>query len=135
MTALVRSQRQQHNPLALIAQERLDGVFAHVGSNGQRIGLCLTLKETAGIHGRGVSNVTTLGVGNDKVVGVVLVQVLYQQLVSLKTSRAISLEEGEVGFESHTVRSRQVGNVCRKRHECAANIRLFVRSHLPHFVL
>ena len=108
MAPLVRRQGQQYDPVTFVLQERTDAVLAHVGCHGEGIDLCIALEERAGIHGAGVSDVATLSVGNDEVVGILLVEIVDGALVGLPSFDAVSLVEGQVGLVSHTVGCRGV---------------------------
>ena len=71
----VAGQCQQNDPLAVIAEEGGDGVFAHIGRDGQGIDIVL-LEEGFGVHLRRVADITALGIGDDEVVGVFLLQIV-----------------------------------------------------------
>ena len=100
--ALVRGECQQDDPLVVIAQEWCDAVFAHIGGNGECIDI-IFLEEGFGIHLRRVADITTLGISNDEVVGVFLLQVVDGGLESQDAIYTVCLVESQIGLVGHTI--------------------------------
>ena len=102
VAALVAGECQQHYPLVLIAQEGGHAVFAHIGSDGECVNIVF-FKEGAGIHGRCIADVASFGIGNDEMVGIVLLEIVDGLLEGHHALDAEGLIEGEVGFVRHAV--------------------------------
>ena len=75
VASLVAGKCKQDDPFAFIAQEGSNTVLAHIGGNGYGVHVDF-FKERAGIHGTGVADVAALGVGDNHLLGVVLVEIL-----------------------------------------------------------
>ena len=67
-----------------------------------------TLKD---VHVRCVANVTTLGVGDDEVVGVVFLEIIDGLLEGGYALEPHALVECEVGLVSHTVGGRRIDDL------------------------
>ena len=102
VAALVAGKRKEDDPLAVVAQEGGYAVLAHVGRYGNGVEIVF-LEERPCVHGRSVADVATLGISDDELVGVVLLDVLYRLLESHETFHAESLVEGKVGLVCHAV--------------------------------
>ena len=105
--AFVGSERQQNHPFVLVLEERCNAVFAHVRGNGQCIHIVL-LEEGTGVHLGGVADIATLCIGDDEVVGVVLLQILHRFLERHQTLYAVSLVESQIGLVGYAVIGRCV---------------------------
>ena len=116
MTAFVRRQGQQDNPLALVAEEGRDAVFTHIGGDGQRVNVVF-FEEGTGIHGAGVANVATFGVGNDEVLRVVLLEIFDGLLEGHESLDAEGLVESEVGLVRHAIGCGGVDDSLVKRKD------------------
>ena len=75
-------------------------VLAHVGRHGEGVGF-QGVEEGLGVVGRGVADVTALGIRDDEDVGVVVLDVLDGMLQALPTFGAVDLVDGRVGLVSH----------------------------------
>ena len=95
--AFVAGQCKQNYPFALIGEERRNAVFAHIGGNGYGIYIQL-FEERACIHGRGVSDVSAFGVGDDELVGIVLLDVVHGLLESDPAFHAHAFVKSKVGL-------------------------------------
>ena len=95
--AFVAGQRKQDYPFAFVRKERGHTVFAHVRSYGYGIYIQL-FEEGTGIHGRGVPDVTAFGVGDDELVGIVLLDVVYGFLESYPAFHAHALIKCQIGL-------------------------------------
>ena len=102
MAALVGGERQEDDPTIGVIEEGGDGVFAHVGGDGERVDARLA-EESAGIHGRSVADVAALGIGDDELIGMVRANVVDGFLIGLPTFHAEALVESKVGLVGHTV--------------------------------
>ena len=106
---LVAGECQQYHPLAFVGQERRHTVFAHVWGNSKCIEI-VGFEEGAGIHLRGVANVAALGIGNDKLFGIVLVEIghrTFEGQQSLYTQRFV---KGKVGLIGHAIGRSGIDN-------------------------
>ncbi len=101
--ALVACQGKQDDPFVFVFQERSDGIFSHVRSYGEGVDVHL-LEERAGIHGRRVANISAFGIGDDELVGVVLLDVPDGFVKSFPTFQTIAFVEGQVGLIGHAIR-------------------------------
>ena len=95
--AFVAGQCKQDYPFALVGEERGNTVLAHIGGNGYGVYIQF-FEERAGIHGRGVSDVTAFGVGNDELVGIVLLDVVHGLLESYPAFHAHAFVKSKVGL-------------------------------------
>ena len=102
MRTLVGGQGKTNDPLALIAEEWLQGVLAHIGSHGDSIKIEV-LEERTRIKRRGVANVATLGIGDDELIGILLANVADGLLEGDPSFHAKALVESEVGLVSDAV--------------------------------
>ncbi len=98
----VGGQRQQDDPFALMAEERLHAVRTHVGSHGEGVDAEI-VEEGAGVERRGVADVATLRVGDDQLIGIFLADVGHGLCEHLPTLGSESLVEGGVGLVGHAV--------------------------------
>ena len=107
MGAFVACQCQEDYPLAFVSQERSNTVLTHVRGYGYRVDVQF-VEECAGIHGRGISNVTTFGIGNDELVGIVFLDIFHSLFKSDPAFHAHALIESEVRFVGNAKVSRCV---------------------------
>ena len=109
MAAFVRGECQEDDPLAFVLEERSHAVLAHVGSHREGIEVDF-FEEGAGIHRAGVADVAALGIGDDEVLWVVLVEVLDGLLKRNPSLHAHALIESEVGLVCHTIGCGGINN-------------------------
>ena len=109
MAAFVRGECQEDDPLTLILEERSHAVLAHIRSHSEGIEVDF-FEEGAGIHCAGVADVAALGICDDEVLWVVLVEVLDGLLKRNPSLHAHALIESEVGFVSHTIGCGGINN-------------------------
>ena len=109
MAALVAGKSQQDDPLALISEEGRNAVLAHVRCHCDSIQVHF-LEEGTCIHGTGIAYVTTLGIGDDELVGVVLPQIGNGLLKGYPALDTHALIECKVGFIGYAVRCCSIDN-------------------------
>ena len=107
LTTLIACQCQEDHPLAIIAEERRDAVFAHVGGYGHGVDVHLFKKGTRVELGC-VTDVVALCVSDDELVGVVFADVLHRLLEGYPAFHTMCLVEGEVGLVGDAVGCRCV---------------------------
>ena len=105
--AFIRRQGEQHDPLAVVTEERRDAVFAHVGRNGEGVHVGL-LEEGASVERRCIADVAAFGVGDQERVRMMLAEVANGLLEGQPAACAGALVEGEVGFIRNGVFGRGV---------------------------
>ena len=107
LRTFVRGQCQKHRELACITQERADAVLSHIRRNGEGIHLQM-LEERTGIHITRIADISTLGIGYDKLIGVSLSNVFDRLFKRVNSEAPHALIESHVGLESHTVFCRSI---------------------------
>ncbi|OAV63781.1 hypothetical protein Barb4_04734 [Bacteroidales bacterium Barb4] len=103
LRAFVGSKSQQNHPAVGINKERLHAVFTHIGGDGDGIRLVCTAEESAGVHLRRIADVTALGIGNNKLIGIVFANICHCLLKGKQTLYAQTLVESHVWLESYTI--------------------------------
>ena len=105
--ALVGCKSQEDYPLVLISQEGLHAVLTHIRGDSQGIKVVL-LKECTGIHSRCVADIPSLGIGDDEVMGIMLVQIVNGLFKGHDSLHAEGFIESQIGLVGHTVVCRGI---------------------------
>ena len=116
--------------MAVVAfDERRHAVLAHIGRHGEGIDV-IFFEERAGIHLAGVAYVAPLGVGNDELVGIVLLQVLHRLLERHEAFHASRLIEGEIRLEGYAIGRGGVDDGAIEREDG-----VFLAEQVPGYLL
>ena len=101
MRTFVAGQCEQDNPFAFVGEEWSNAVFAHIRSYGYRVYVQF-FKESTCIHGRGITDVAAFGIGDDKLVGIVLLDVVHGLFKGNPAFYSHALIESEIRFVGDT---------------------------------
>lgn len=94
VAASIRREGEQNGPFSVKTEEGRHAVLPHVGRDGDGIE-AQVVKKGLGVHPTGVTNVTTLGIGDGKML---VANVLYRALERDPSAWPEGFVEGEIGL-------------------------------------